>query len=224
MPYVVCEMNNETSTTHIHSTPLMELVIASTNMHKVREFRSILKPILRIDLLSLADFPDYVPPIETGQTFEENATLKAEHAAKSLNRWVIADDSGLIVPALNGAPGILSARYAGNDATDLENRKKLLDEMKHLMEEDRQAFFECVIVLASPTGVKKIVKGTCEGSLLSQDRGGSGFGYDPIFVKHGYNKTFAEIGESVKNRISHRRKALDKMILSLESLMNQCTI
>lgn len=200
--------------------PQLELVIASTNMHKVREFRTMLKSFARFDLLSLCDFPNYAPPEETGKTFEENAALKAEHAAKTLNRWVIADDSGLVVPALNGAPGVYSARYAGNDATDLENRKKLLDEMQHLMEEDRQAFFECCIVLASPEGIKKCVRGTCEGALLTKDRGGGGFGYDPLFIKHGYNKTFAELTESVKNRISHRRKALDKMVLSLESLMS----
>jgi len=189
-------------------------------MHKVREFKTMLKPIAQFDLRSLHDFPDYVPPEETGDTFEENAKLKAEHAAKTLNKWVIADDSGLVVPALNGAPGVLSARYAGNDATDLENRKKLLDEIQYLMEEDRQAFFECAIALASPEGLKKCVKGTCEGVLLNQDRGGGGFGYDPLFIKHGYNKTFAELSESIKNRISHRRKALDKIALSLESLMS----
>lgn len=199
--------------------PHIELVIASTNMHKVREFRTLLKHFARFDLLSLCDFPEYMPPEETGKTFEENASLKAEHAAKTLNRWVIADDSGLVVPALNGEPGVFSARYAGNDATDLENRKKLLDQMQHLIDEDRQAFFECSLALASPAGLKKCVKGTCEGVLLTKDRGGGGFGYDPIFVKHGYNKTFAEIGESVKNRISHRRKALDKLILSLETLI-----
>lgn len=203
-----------------NSTPHFELIIASTNMHKVREFRTMLKGFGHFDLLSLCDFADYVPPEETGKTFEENAILKAEHAAKTLNRWVIADDSGLVVPALNGAPGVYSARYAGNDATDLENRKKLLDEMQHLMEEDRQAFYECSIALASPEGLKKCVKGTCEGTLLNKDRGGSGFGYDSLFIKHGYNKTFAEIGESIKNRISHRRKALDKMVLSLENLMS----
>jgi XTP/dITP diphosphohydrolase len=203
--------------------PQLELVIASTNMHKVRELRTLLKGLTRFDLLSLCDFPDYIPPEETGKTFEENASLKATHAAKALNQWVIADDSGLVVPALNGAPGVLSARYAGNDATDFENRKKLLDEMQHLMDEDRQAFFECSIALASPAGLKKCVKGTCEGVLLTKDKGGGGFGYDSLFVKHGYSKTFAELGESVKNRISHRRKALDKIILSLESLV-ECTI
>lgn len=197
----------------------VELIIASTNVHKVREFRNMLKPLVGFDVLSLCDFPSYIPPEETGKTFEENATLKAEHAAKTLGRWVIAEDSGLVVPALSGSPGVYSARYAGNDATDIENRKKLLEEMQHLMGDDRQAFFECVIALASPEGLKKFVKGTCEGYLLMKDRGGGGFGYDPLFVKHGYNKTFAELGESVKNRISHRRKALDKILPSLESLM-----
>jgi XTP/dITP diphosphohydrolase len=203
------------------SSPIQqtELVIASTNIHKVREFRNMFKPLHRFDLISLRDFPNYTPPEETGKTFEENAILKAEHAAKTLGRWVIADDSGLVVPALGGAPGVFSARYAGNNATDLDNRKKLLDEMQHLMEDDRQAFFECCIALASPEGLKKCVKGTCEGALLTKERGGSGFGYDPLFVKHGYSKSFAELGETVKNRISHRRKALDKLVPSLESLM-----
>ena len=196
-----------------------KLVIASTNIHKVRELRAILKPLIQWDVLSLADFPQYTVPEETGKTFEENAILKAEHGAKTLNAWVIADDSGLVVPTLGGEPGVFSARYAGKDATDLENRKKLLEAMQHLLEEDRQAFFECAIALASPEGLKKCVIGTCEGTLLTKDRGSNGFGYDPLFVKHGYNKTFAELGESLKNRISHRRKAIDKILPTLESLM-----
>lgn len=199
---------------------VVEIVIASTNVHKIREFRSMLKQVPFVDILSLSEFPTYIPPEEIGTTFEENAILKATRAAKELNRWVIADDSGLVVPALNGAPGHLSARFAGKDATDLENRKKLLDEMNHLLDDDRQAFYECSIALASPSGLKKCVKGTCEGHLLTIEKGGSGFGYDPLFVKHGYNKTFAELGDTIKNRVSHRRKALDKLLLSLESILN----
>lgn len=203
-----------------NTSATIELVIASKNVHKVREFRAMLKESgQQFDLLSLCDFPEYQPPEETGATFEENATLKAEHAAKELNHWVIADDSGLIVPALNGDPGVRSARFAGNDATDLENRKKLLENMQHLLDDDRQAYYECAIALASPQGLKKCVKGSCEGNLLTKDRGGGGFGYDPLFIKNGYSKTFAELGESVKNRISHRRKALDKIIFSLESVI-----
>ena len=198
----------------------IEIVIASTNVHKVREFRSMLKSFPNADIISLSDFPTYIPPEETGNTFEENAILKATHAAKELNRWVLADDSGIVVPALNGAPGVFSARYAGNDASDFDNRKKLLNEMQHLLDEDRYAYFECAIALASPSGLKKCVKGTCEGHLLSKEKGNGGFGYDPIFVKHGYSKSFGEVGDSIKNRVSHRRKALDKILLSLESILS----
>ncbi len=203
------------------SVPTIKLVIASTNVHKIREFRSILKPFTWLDLLSLCDFPDYLPPDETGITFEENAIIKAVHAAKELNHWTLADDSGLVVPALQGAPGVRSARYAGEHATDFENRKKLLDDMQHFLDDDRTCFFECVVALASPEGLKKCTRGSCEGTLLSKEKGGSGFGYDPLFMKYGYNKTFAELEEATKNRISHRRKALDKMIVSLESLLKQ---
>lgn len=207
------------TTQNRNTPPLMELVIASTNVHKIREFRAMFKPVLRFDLLSLRDFPQYVPPEETGKTFEENAILKAVHAAKNLQRWVIADDSGLVVPALKGAPGIYSARFAGSDATDFDNRKKLLSQMQHLLDEDRNAFYECCIALASPSGLKKWTRGTCEGTLLAKEKGGSGFGYDPLFVKYGYSKTFAELEESTKNKISHRRKALDKILLSIESVL-----
>jgi XTP/dITP diphosphohydrolase len=201
----------------------IELVIASTNVHKIREFKAMLKLNHRFDLRSLRDFPDYTPPPETKATFEENAILKAAHASEALNRWVIADDSGLIVPALGGVPGVYSARFAGNEATDADNRKKLLEKMYHLLEEDRHAYFECCVALASPSGVKKCVRGICEGTLLTAEKGGGGFGYDPLFIKHGYNKTFAELEEATKNRISHRRKALDKLILSLESILDVTT-
>jgi len=195
----------------------MELVIASTNPHKIREFKAMLKKNLQYDIRSLLDFPDYVPPPETEDSFEGNAKLKAAHAAAALNRWVLADDSGLVVPAIGGAPGVYSARFAGDQATDHDNRKKLLQQMQHLLDEDRNAYFECCIALASPSGVKKCVHGICEGTILTQEKGGGGFGYDPLFIKNGYSKTFAELEESIKNRISHRRKALDKLLPFLES-------
>lgn len=198
--------------------PTFEIVLASTNMHKIREFRSILKAFPNIDVLSLSDFPSYIPPEETGKTFEENATLKALHAAKFLKRWVLADDSGLVVPALEGKPGVMSARYAGEKASDLENRKKLLSEMNHLLDDDRNAYYECCIALASADGLKKVVKGTCEGTIAMAEKGASGFGYDSIFIKHGYHKSFAELGDIVKNKVSHRRKALDKMLNTIESI------
>ena len=204
---------------HASNKHSVELVIASTNMHKVREFRSLLKAFPQIDLLSLADFPDYKPLEETGKSFEEIAIVKATHAAKALHRWVLAEDSGLVVPSLKGAPGIYSARYAGKNATDLDNRKKLLAEMTHLLDEDRNAFYECCIVIASPEGqLKKTARGTCEGMILLQDKGSCGFGYDSLFMKHGYNKSFAELGEQVKNQVSHRRKAIDKLLSSIEAL------
>jgi XTP/dITP diphosphohydrolase len=196
----------------------LEIVIASTNPHKIREFKAMLKSNLQYDIRSLLDFPQYVQPPETETTFEGNAKLKAAHAAAALNRWVIADDSGLVVPAIGGAPGVYSARFAGDNASDLDNRRKLLHLMEHLLEEDRNAYFECCIALASPSGVKKCVHGICEGTLLTQEKGRGGFGYDPLFIKHGYSKTFAELEESIKNRISHRRKALDKLLPFLESL------
>lgn len=199
---------------------MKQFVLATTNMHKVREFRSMFKSIPDIDLLSLCDFPSYVPPEETGSSFEENALLKATKAAKELNSWVIAEDSGLCVPSLDHAPGIYSARYAGEKATDLDNRKKLLHAMASLTsEEERQAVYECCIVVASPEGVKKIAKGTCEGIILPTEKGRSGFGYDPLFLKHGYHKSFAEMDETTKNRVSHRRKAFDKVRLYLEGIL-----
>ncbi len=197
----------------------MELVIASRNVHKIREFRAILKKMSGFDLYSLIDFPHYVPPPETGATFEENAILKAAHAAVALNRYVIADDSGLIVPALGGAPGVYSRRYAGETATDKENRQKLLHAMRDLNDTSRQAYFECWIALASPEGIKKTSKGVSEGMIIEKERGSFGFGYDAIFVKHEYGKTFAELEEDTKNRISHRRKALDKIAPVLETLL-----
>jgi XTP/dITP diphosphohydrolase len=203
------------------------LVVASTSVHKVREFRAMLKAVPLLDVLSLIDFPGYTAPAEVGMTFEENALLKAEHAAVELQHWVLADDSGLVVPAIGGKPGIYSARFAGNSATDADNRKKLLDTMHHLLDDDRAAYYECCLALASPGGaIRKVVRGTCEGKILLQERGGGGFGYDPLFVKHEYNKSFAELEESIKNRISHRRKAFDKLLPAIESLIqgNECFI
>ncbi len=197
---------------------ISEIVLATKNIHKIREFKEMLGKATKFDVLSLIDFPSYVPPEETGKTFQENAVLKAIHAAKALNKWTLADDSGLIVPALKGEPGVFSARYAGKNATDADNRKKLLSNMEHLEGQNRIAYFECCLALASPEGLKKCVCATCEGEILKKERGGSGFGYDPLFKKHDYSKSFAELESSVKNQISHRRKALDKLLLTLELL------
>lgn len=196
----------------------MQLVIASRNVHKIRELRAMLKPYKFLDVLSLMDFPNYVPLPEGKTSLEENAVQKATHAAKTLNRWAIADDTGLIIPALQGAPGILSARYAGENASDSENRKKLLVDMKEILEPHRQAYYECWIAVSAPEGLKKSARGICEGTILTQERGGKGFGYDSLFVKYEYGKSFSELEEDLKNRISHRRKAMDKLHLFFEAL------
>lgn len=196
----------------------MNLVIATKNAHKFREIRFLLKALKRFDLYSLLDFPEFTPSEEMGKTFEENAITKAVECAKHLNMWAIADDSGLVVPALDGAPGVFSARFAGNDASDIDNRKKLLSEMQHLKNDGRYAYFECCLALASPEGLKKVVTGRCEGMILEQERGGKGFGYDPLFLKHDYNFTFGELEEAVKNQVSHRAKAFEKLLITLESL------
>lgn len=196
----------------------MDIVIASNNLHKIREIREMLKGLKRIDFFSLLNFPDYIPPVENGKTFKENASLKALHASKVLKKWVIADDSGLVIPALNGAPGIRSKRYAGDDATDAENRLKLLTDMGHLENLQRSAYFECSLALAGPDGLKKSATGNCEGFIIKEERGRNGFGYDAIFVKNEYDKTFAEIDEATKNRISHRRKAIEKLLPTLERM------
>ena len=197
----------------------MELILATQNLHKIREFREMLKEVEGVDVLSLLNFPEYQLPEETEETFSKNAALKAEHAAKHLDKWVIADDSGLVVPSIEGRPGVYSARYAGDDATDVENRNKLLEEMENFDDLDRSAYFECCLTLAGPDGIKKSVNGKCEGLIKTEEKGRNGFGYDPLFIKHDYDKTFAELGEQTKNRISHRRKAFDKLFPMIESII-----
>lgn len=196
----------------------MELILATGNLHKVREFRDLLKKLKSLDLLSLTHFPDYSAPEESGNTFEEIASQKALHAAQALGRLVLADDSGLSVSFLQNAPGIFSKRYAGPNATDSENRKKLLQEMQHLKDDLRSATLTCSLALASPEGIIAVATGKCEGMIAMEERGNNGFGYDPLFIKLDYDKTFAELGESIKNRVSHRRKAIERILPILENL------
>lgn len=196
----------------------LSLIIASNNLHKIREFRDMFRGLKGVELLSLLDFPNYVPPEETGDTFQENALIKARDAAKVLKQWAFADDSGLVVPMLKNSPGVYSRRYAGEEASDRDNRRKLLKEMASLSGEARAAYFECCLALCTPEGIEKCVSARCEGIILTEERGGNGFGYDSLFVKNGYDKTFAELDESVKNRISHRHKALEKLLPVVESM------
>lgn len=196
----------------------MEILIVTSNLHKLREFREMFKIFNSCELLSLHQFPQYESPPETGTTFQENALLKARHASNALNKWTLSDDSGLVVPMLKGAPGVFSKRYAGEKATDLDNRQKLLKEMQQLKDFERSAFFECSLSLCGPDGTEKSFSGICEGVILTEERGRNGFGYDSLFLKHDYEKTFAELDESIKNRISHRSKAFEKLSMALENL------
>lgn len=195
-------------------------VIATSNMGKFRELRDMLREVEKeVEFLSLQYFPDYKAPPETGTTFEENAVLKATDAARQLNQLVLADDSGLVVPALDDQPGVYSARYAGPHATGAENRKLLLANMGHLTDLQRQAYFACGLAVADPSGLLLYEEARVEGEILTEQRGSSGFGYDPLFLKYGYSHTFAELDEATKNRVSHRRKAVDRIAPRLSNLL-----
>lgn len=200
---------------------MIEIVIATKNVHKFQEIKSILKSALKVemDIYSLRDFPEYTPPEEIGESFKSIAEAKAISASKALGKIAIADDSGLVVPALGNAPGIHSRRFAKEDATDKENREKLIHQLHPLAEEERSGYFECALAIATPEGALKSVTGYCEGMLITTPRGGNGFGYDPLFIKYDYSKTLSELDSETKNRISHRRKAIDKILPYLEQIL-----
>ncbi len=197
------------------------LVIATRNKNKLKEFREILKD-LQIQILSLDDFGPIPEAVEDGETFDDNAYKKAIFTAKILGLPAIADDSGLVVEALEGAPGVRSARYASEDANDEDNLQKLLAELKGV--ENRKAHFECVLSIAVPSGPALTYEGSCEGIILDEKRGESGFGYDPVFYYEGYGKTFAELTMQEKNKVSHRGKALAQVkgeVLQIKKWLEQ---
>lgn len=198
-----------------------EVVIATRNPGKLREIEAILSP-LHLKLLSLKDFPDLPEVEEDGATFAENAGKKARAIARLTGRPAIADDSGLAVDALGGQPGVLSARYAGGNATDRERYQKLLDEMAEIPEGKRQATFVCTLAVAFPKGKMQIVEGECRGWITFAPRGKHGFGYDPIFFVPEFGQTMAELEPEVKNRISHRARALEKLKLILPEFLSSC--
>lgn len=189
---------------------MMQLLLATRNAHKTAEFAKILGPGFGVsDLTSLRDLPDTE---ETGSTFEENATLKAMAATTATDVLVVADDSGLEVDALGGAPGIYSARYSGPSATDHENVAKLLRDLHGIRAASPTvARFCCALVLARDGRKLAAFHGTIEGAIVDSPRGSDGFGYDPVFVPNGFSQTFAELGDEVKNRISHRAAAIAKL-------------
>ena len=186
----------------------MKLVLATRNQGKVREIGEILRDQNGIELLSLRNYPDAPNVVEDGKTYEENAIKKASVLAERTGYLTIADDSGLEVDALDGAPGVHSARYAGENASDQGGIVKLLDALQDVPDDRRSGRFVCAVAIAEPFAQARVVRGVCEGKIISTPRGESGFGYDPIFVPVGYDKTFAELGDEVKNQISHRAQAL----------------
>jgi XTP/dITP diphosphohydrolase len=196
------------------------LVIATTNKNKVKEFQEILKDF-PVTLRSLSDFGPLPEAIEDGETFDDNAYKKALHTARILGLPAIADDSGLVVEALDGAPGVYSARYAGDKATDKENVNKLLQDMRGV--KNRNASFQCVLSIAVPSGPALTYEGSCKGVLLEEPKGESGFGYDPIFFFEEFGKTFAECTAEEKNKVSHRGKALAELKAEIPQVIKWLT-
>ena len=199
-----------------------ELVLATNNKDKVREFREMLRHSgLDLSVLCLADFPGLPPVPENGRTFSENAAKKALFAAQATGKLALGDDSGIEVDALAGRPGICSARFAGERATGKGNNEKLLALLRDVPERRRQARFACFIALANPEKIIDIAEGNCAGTIVMKPRGSGGFGYDPLFQPIEYHKTFAELSPSIKNRISHRARALEKALMMLEKYLHK---
>jgi len=194
---------------------LQEIVVATQNAGKIKEIAQAMKP-LSIKVLSLADCGTFPEPIEDGSTFEENAIIKARHYACLTGKTCLADDSGLEVDALAKAPGVYSARYAGEGATDEDNNRKLLQELEGVPPSRRTGRFRCVLAVANSHKVLLTVAGECEGSILLQAEGNQGFGYDPLFLMAKLNKTLAQITVEEKNKISHRGQALKKITAKIQ--------
>ncbi len=192
-----------------------KILLASRNRQKLKELVACLQG-LEVTVETLDDVREAPEVEEDGDTFKENATKKATEIARATGLLTVADDSGLEVDALRGSPGVRSSRYAREDATDKENNEKLLQEMAKVPEEFRGARFVCAIAVADPDGLVGVVEGSCEGYVALEERGHYGFGYDPLFLMKDYNKTFAELGPDVKNRVSHRFRAMEKAAILIE--------
>ena len=189
-----------------------ELLVATKNAGKIKELEELLLD-LPFRLRSLNDFPNVFEPEETGATFAENAALKARYYALQTNLPALADDSGLEVEALGGAPGVLSARYAGEDATDAERIEKLLAEINATRKQNRRARFVCAMAIADGTGaIEHIAEGACSGKIALTAKGTNGFGYDPIFIPDDFTETFGELPHNIKQQISHRARATFQII------------
>jgi XTP/dITP diphosphohydrolase len=196
----------------------MEILLGTNNQGKIKEIKNLLadSPII---IRSLQEFPEIDDVEETGTTFTENAVLKAKTYSLKTNLWTLADDSGLEVEVLDNAPGVFSARYAGKNAGNEEKINKVLDEIENKNGKQRNARFICVMALTDEKGnVKKISEGVCEGSIADKPCGINGFGYDPIFIPQNFHNTFGELSDEIKQAISHRNKAIKKIIDFLHNL------
>lgn len=194
------------------------LLLGTRNVEKAAELAALLEG-LPWKVVSLADMPEVPEPVEDGATFEENAVKKAFHYGQHLNVACVADDSGLAVDALDGAPGVLSARYAGEGCSYEDNNRKVLEGLKGVPEEQRTARFICCAVFAPLIGPPRVEVGKIEGRIALEPRGDKGFGYDPIFIPEGHDLTFGEMDPAEKNAISHRGRAFLKLRQFLESLV-----
>lgn len=189
----------------------LPLLIATRNQKKKREILEILAG-LDVELHDLAEFPDAPEVVEDGDTFEANARKKASEVARATGQWTLGEDSGLVVPALGGRPGVHSARYAGKQGDDEANNQKLIAEIRILPPEKRAAYYVCTAALSDPGGmVHAVVQGRCHGVITPERRGEGGFGYDPYFLVPEFHATFGELSSRVKHALSHRARALEQL-------------
>jgi len=196
----------------------MEIVIATRNEGKLQEIKELIKG-LQVEVLSLKDIPEVPVVREGGSSFRENALMKAEAIASFTKQVSIADDAGFAVDFRQGGPGVYSARFAGEDANDGENNKELLRRLEGVPISKRGATFRCVIAVVTPEGKKDIAEGECRGIIQFEEKGEFGFGYDPLFFVPEYRRTFAELSPEIKNKISHRAKAMEKLRVVLKEYL-----
>lgn len=195
------------------------LVLGTTNRKKGEELAGLLGPV-GLEVRTLADFAETLDVEETGDTFAANAALKATRQARRLDHWVLGEDSGLLVDALDGAPGVFSARYSGPEATDETNNAQLLAELGNTSLEKRTARYACHMTLADPTGrIVAETEGCCRGRITFEPRGRNGFGYDPLFELVEYHRTFGELGPTVKATLSHRSRAARQLVAQLAAIL-----
>lgn len=202
----------------MHNNSLKKVLVATSNRGKLLEIQQILRSV-PLELISMDEYFDSQVEIEeTGSTFEENALIKAQWVYNKSGLWALADDSGLEVDALGGKPGVLSARFAGVNAATEENNRKLLNELENISASDRSARFRCVLVLKTAPDSYLCSEGVCEGHIGFEPRGSNGFGYDPLFIPEGLDRTFAQLSSEEKHLLSHRAKALKSLLEKLNVL------